>query len=87
MLDQVRGTGLAVELTVRGTPCQLAPGVDLTAYRIMQEALTNTIRHARADRAAVSLCYEPGYVTVASRDRRRALAGGARSRLRDVAER
>ncbi len=47
-----------------GTPCPLAPGVDLTAYRIVQEALTNTIRHARATRAAVTLCYEPGYVTV-----------------------
>ncbi len=47
-----------------GTPCPLAPGVDLTAYRIVQEALTNTIRHARASRAAVTLSYEPGYVTV-----------------------
>jgi signal transduction histidine kinase len=38
--------------------------VDLTAYRIVQEALTNTIRHAQASRAAVTLCYEPGYITV-----------------------
>ncbi len=46
----------------------LAPGVDLTAYRIVQEALTNTIRHARAARAAVRLCYEPGYITVSVTD-------------------
>ncbi len=61
VLDQVRGTGLAVELTVSGTPGPLAPGVDLTAYRIIQEALTNTLRHASASRAAVGLCYEPGF--------------------------
>jgi signal transduction histidine kinase len=64
VLDQVRGAGLAVDLEVVGTPGPLAPGVDLTAYRIVQEALTNTIRHAQASRAAVTLSYEPGYVTV-----------------------
>jgi signal transduction histidine kinase len=70
VLDQVRGTGLAVELTVRGTPGPLAPGVDLTAYRIIQEALTNTLRHANASCAAVGLCYEPGFVTVSVTDTR-----------------
>jgi signal transduction histidine kinase len=68
VLDQVRGTGLPVELAVRGTPYLLAPGVDLTAYRIVQEALTNTVRHARAARASVELCYEPGYLTVSVED-------------------
>jgi signal transduction histidine kinase len=68
VLDQVRGAGLAVDLEVVGTPCPLAPGVDLTAYRIVQEALTNTIRHAQADHAAVTLSYEPGYVTVSVAD-------------------
>jgi DNA-binding NarL/FixJ family response regulator len=42
--------------------------VDLTAYRIVQEALTNTIRHSQATRAAVTLCYEPGYITVSITD-------------------
>ena len=60
VLDQVRGTGLPVDFEIVGTPGPLAPGVDLTAYRIVQEALTNTVRHARADRAVVRLCYEPG---------------------------
>jgi signal transduction histidine kinase len=64
VLDQVRGAGLPVDFTVRGTPAPLAPSVDLTAYRIVQEALTNTIRHSRAARAAVTLCYEPGHITV-----------------------
>jgi signal transduction histidine kinase len=68
VLDQVRGAGLPVELTVVGTPGPLAPGIDLTAYRIVQEALTNTVRHARASQAAVTLSYEPGYVTVSVTD-------------------
>ena len=68
VLDQVRGAGLPVDFEVVGTPGPLAPGVDLTAYRIVQEALTNTIRHAQADRAAVTLSYEPGYITVSVAD-------------------
>ena len=68
VLDQVRGAGLPVDFEVVGTPGPLAPGVDLTAYRIVQEALTNTIRHAHAAYAAVTLSYEPGYVTVCVAD-------------------
>ena len=68
VLDQVRGTGLPVNFEVVGTPGPLSPGVDLTAYRIVQEALTNTIRHARARQAAVTLRYEPGYITVSVTD-------------------
>jgi signal transduction histidine kinase len=68
VLDQVRGTGLPVDFEVVGTPGPLSPGVDLTAYRIVQEALTNTIRHARATQASVTLRYEPGYITVSVTD-------------------
>ena len=64
VLDQVRSAGLPVDFEVTGAAFPLAPGVDLTAYRIIQEALTNTIRHSRAARAAVCLRYEPGYVIV-----------------------
>jgi signal transduction histidine kinase len=64
VLDQVRQAGLAVELTVTGAAADLSPGTDLTAYRIIQEALTNSLRHAQATRAEVTLAYEPGFVTV-----------------------
>ena len=65
LLGVVRGAGLAVDLHVTGRPFHLAHGVDLTAYRIVQEALTNTLRHAQQATAAVTLSYEPGYLTVA----------------------
>jgi signal transduction histidine kinase len=64
VLDKVRGAGLPVVLTVTGAATPLTPGTDLTAYRIIQEALTNSLRHARASRAEVTLAYEPGFVTV-----------------------
>ena len=68
VLVQVRQAGIAVDLRVEGSPSKLAPGVDLTAYRIVQEALTNTVRHSGASQAAVTVSYEPGYVTVSVAD-------------------
>jgi signal transduction histidine kinase len=79
VLDQVRVAGLPVDFEVVGTPCPLAPGVDLTAYRIVQEALTNTIRHAHAAYAAVTLSYEPGYITVCVADSGPRAGGVARN--------
>jgi signal transduction histidine kinase len=64
VLAQVRGSGVPVSLTVSGSPQSLSPGIDLTAYRIVQEALTNTIRHAPGAHAQVDISYEPGAVTV-----------------------
>jgi signal transduction histidine kinase len=64
VLAQVREAGLEVDLTIEGSPVEIAPGVGLTAYRIVQEALTNALRHSAATRAAVTVRYEPGYVTV-----------------------
>jgi signal transduction histidine kinase len=46
-----------VELTVEGTPRPLATSIDLSLYRIAQEALTNALKHARATRAEVTVCY------------------------------
>jgi signal transduction histidine kinase len=46
LVDTARGAGTTVRLTMSGEMTQLAPGVDLCAYRILQEALTNARRHA-----------------------------------------
>ena len=59
LLQQVRTTGLAAELTVTGHRFPLAEGAQLALYRIVQEALTNTIKHARsATRVQVLLSYD-----------------------------
>ena len=57
VLDRVRSAGLAVHLAVEGDARQLPQGVDLSAYRVVQEALTNTLRHAHAASASVRLRY------------------------------
>jgi signal transduction histidine kinase len=69
VLHQVRDAGLGVELDVIGEPYLLAASIDLTAYRIVQEALTNTLKHTTASSACVTLRYEPGFITVAVTDR------------------
>ena len=68
VLDQVREAGLPVDLDVVGAPYPLAASIDLTAYRIVQEALTNTLRHTAATRACVTLSYEPGYLAIGVTD-------------------
>jgi len=68
VLGQVRQAGITVNLSVQGSPSKLAPGVDLAAYRIVQEALTNTVKHSGAGEASVTVSYEPGYVTVSVTD-------------------
>jgi len=58
LVANVREAGLPVELVVQGDPVQLPPGVDLSAYRIVQEALTNALKHAGPTRARVTVRYE-----------------------------
>ena len=53
LVEQMRDAGLPVDLDVQGEPRPMAPGVDLSAYRIVQEALTNTLKHAGPARAQV----------------------------------
>ena len=64
VLDAVRAAGLPVTLLVDGDPGALPAGIDLTAYRIVQEALTNTLRHAPGSQACVRISYDAGAVTV-----------------------
>jgi len=59
LVQQVREAGLPVELSIEGEPRTLPPGVDLSAYRIVQEALTNALKHAGPARAHVTLRYAP----------------------------
>lgn len=60
LLDNVRGAGLSVEKTVTGAVRELPQGVELSAYRIVQEALSNTLRHAPGATAAVEVGYVLG---------------------------
>jgi signal transduction histidine kinase len=64
LVDVVRAAGLGVTCEVSGTVAALSPGVDLTAYRIVQEALTNALRHAPGGTASVRVRYEPASVAV-----------------------
>ena len=69
LFDQVRATGLTAGLTVTGMPAAMPPGAGLTVYRIVQEALTNTLKHAaRPTRVSVAITYRPGSVTVDAHD-------------------
>ena len=60
----MRGAGLAVTALTAGSGPPLPPGVDLTAYRIIQEALTNALRHAPGSAATVTVAYEDACLTV-----------------------
>lgn len=57
LLEQVRSTGLVVDLTVQGDPRTLPAGIDVSAFRIVQEALTNVLKHAGGARATVRVVY------------------------------
>src|SRR5438093_2595167 len=57
LVDAMREAGLEVELRIEGEPRSLPAGVDISAYRIIQEALTNTLNHARAGHADVRVEY------------------------------
>ncbi|HKP99375.1 MAG TPA: histidine kinase, partial [Actinomycetes bacterium] len=60
LIQQVQEAGLPVQVAVEGDAVELPPGVDLSAYRIVQEALTNTLKHAGPATAQVLVRYHPG---------------------------
>jgi signal transduction histidine kinase len=64
LVERVRAAGLEVSLREKGERPPLPPGVDLSAFRIVQEALTNTLQHARASQAEVAITYEPRWLEV-----------------------
>jgi len=74
LLAEVAKAGLAVRLQVEGTPSTLPAGVDLSAYRIVQEALTNVVKHAGPARAQVTICYRDHDVMVEVTDDGRGVA-------------
>jgi signal transduction histidine kinase len=63
-----RGAGLRVELTTSGAPGLLPASLEVSAYRILQEALTNVVKHANGARADVEVRYTPDAVEVVVRD-------------------
>jgi signal transduction histidine kinase len=76
LLAHARRAGLPVELAVEGQPRTLAPGVDLAAYRIVQEALTNARKHAGPARAQVAVRYGTETLDLEITDDGRASANG-----------
>jgi signal transduction histidine kinase len=68
LLDQIDRAGLPVECTVSGQPRPLPATVELSAYRIVQEALTNTLKHAGPTKATLALRYDDAALTLEIRD-------------------
>ena len=68
LLEQISRAGLPVELHVDGDRFPLPRGVDLSAYRIVQEGLTNALKHARATSADVTVRYRPDELQLEVRD-------------------
>jgi signal transduction histidine kinase len=64
LVAQIGEAGVPVHLRVEGQPRRLPPGVDLSAYRIVQEALTNVVRHAAPATAELVLRYHPAEITI-----------------------
>jgi len=64
LVERAREAGLPLSLRVAGDPIELAPGADMAAYRLIQEALTNTLKHAGTPTTEVRLSYRPDGVGI-----------------------
>ena len=64
LVARVTEAGLPVTVDTIGEPAVLPPGLDMSAYRIIQEALTNALKHSGASHAAVRLGYEPDEIVI-----------------------
>jgi signal transduction histidine kinase len=82
LLSQVREAGLHVRLTVEGTPRPLPAGLDLSAFRIVQEALTNVLKHAGPATATVRIRYERSSLQLTISDNGSSLVDGDPDPLR-----
>jgi signal transduction histidine kinase len=76
LVAQVRSAGLEVLVSVEGTPRTLPIAIDLSAYRIVQEALTNTLKHAHASRVGIDLRFTTGALDIEVHDDGRGNGGG-----------
>ena len=76
LLEEVGRAGLPVRVHIEGEPFRLPPAIDLSAYRIVQEGLTNALKHAHASHADVTVRYGPDELQIEVRDDGR---GGATS--------
>jgi signal transduction histidine kinase len=74
LLDAVGRAGLPVQLHVDGSPVPLPRGIDLSVYRIVQEGLTNALKHAHATDADVTVRYRPNALEIEVRDNGRGTA-------------
>jgi signal transduction histidine kinase len=79
LLEQTRATGLEVDLLIEGEPAPLPPSLDLAAYRVLQEGLTNVRKHAAARRVEVVLRYGRDSVAVEVADDGNGAGGGGGS--------
>ncbi|MFD9884640.1 sensor histidine kinase [Streptomyces alboflavus] len=90
LVEQARSTGLTVTVTTEGSRASLPPGADLAAFRIVQEALTNVVRHSESRTATVLVHRAPDAVTLRVDDEGPATgaeAGGSGNGLAGMRER
>lgn len=89
LVDNARAAGLRVSLTLRGELPPLSPGLDLTAFRVLQEGLTNATKHAPGSRVEVQVEYDHGRLRLGVEDHGPGAAAGFRhgQGLRGMAER